>query len=98
MLLRLFSGREHLYANSSLGKLVCRYVGDTTVEGLGVPALVVVTNMETREPAVFYQLHCHPGCLPANIGGVEHLDGVMMFNCGLETAWNHVARRVVVIW
>ena len=34
VLLRLVSGREHLYANSSLRKLVCQYVSDTTFEGL----------------------------------------------------------------
>ena len=47
VVLRLLSGREHLYANASLRKLVCQYVGNTTFEDLKVPALVVATNMET---------------------------------------------------
>ena len=105
--LRLISGREHLYANSSLRKLVCQYVSDTTFEGLKVPALVIATNLETGEPAVFRQGAVEPAVLastaipgvfpPINIGGVEYVDGAMMSNCGLETAWNHGARRMVVI-
>ena len=107
VLLRLISGREHLYANSSLRKLVCQYVGDATFEGLEVPALVVATNMETGEPAIFCQGAVEPAVLastaipgvfpPVNIGGVEYVDGAMVSNCPLETAWNHGARRMVVI-
>ena len=107
VILRLLSGREHLYANSSLRKLVCQYVGDATFEDLKVPALVVATNMETGEPAIFSQGAVEPAVLastaipgvfpPINIGGVEYVDGAMMSNCGLETAWNHGARRMVVI-
>ena len=107
VLLRLFSGREHLYANSTLRKLVCQYVGDTTFEDLDVPALVVATNMETGEPAVFGQGPVEPAVLastaipgvfpPINIESVEYVDGAMMSNCGLETAWDHGARRMVVI-
>ena len=107
VLLRLVSGREHLYANSALRKLVCQYVSDTTFEGLKVPALVIATNMETGEPAIFRQGAVEPAVLastaipgvfpPINIGGVEYVDGAMMSNCGLETAWNHGARRMVVI-
>ena len=107
VLLRLFTGREHLYANASLRKLVCQYVSDTTFESLKVPALVVATNMETGEPAVFRQGLVEPAVLastaipgvfpPINIEGVEYMDGAMMSNCGLETAWNHGARRMVVI-
>ena len=107
VLLRLVSGREHLYANSSLQKLVCQYVSDTTFEGLKVPALVIATNMETGQPAVFQQGAVEPAVLastaipcvfpPICIGGVEYVDGAMMSNCGLETAWNHGARRMVVI-
>ena len=106
VMLRLISGREHLYANSSLRKLVCQYVGDTTFEDLEVPAVVVATNLDTGEPAVFGQGAVEPAVLastaipgvfpPVNIGGVEYVDGAMMSNCGLETAWNH-GRRMVVI-
>ncbi len=107
VMLRLFSGREHLYGNSSLRKLVYQYVGDATFESLEVPAVVVATNMETGEPAVFSRGAVEPAVLastaipgvfpPINIGGVEYVDGAMMSNCGLETAWNHGARRMVVI-
>ena len=107
VLLRLFSGREHLYANSSLRKLVCQYVSDTTFESLEVPALVVATNIETGEPAVFSQGAVEPAVLastaipgvfpPIDIEGVEYMDGAMISNCPLETAWNHGARRMVVI-
>ena len=107
VILRLLSGREHLYANSSLRKLVCQYVGDATFEDLKVPALVVATNMETGEPAIFSQGAVEPAVLastaipgvfpPINIEGVEYVDGAMMSYCGVETAWNHGARRMVVI-
>ncbi len=107
VLLRLVSGREHLYGNSSLRKLVCQYVSDTTFEDLKVPALVIATNMETGEPAVFCQGAVEPAVLastaipgvfpPIKIEGVEYVDGAMMSNCGLETAWNHGGRRMVVI-
>ena len=47
--LRLLMGREYLYANDSLRKLVCQYIGETNFEELPVPAVVVATNMETGE-------------------------------------------------
>ena len=107
VLLRLVSGREHLYANSSPRSLVCKYVSDTTFEGLNVPAMVVATNMETGKPAIFSKGAVEPAVLastaipgvfpPITIGGVKYGDGAMMSNCGLETAWNHGARRMVVI-
>lgn len=72
-----------------------------------MPALVVATNMETGEPAIFDQESLEmavmastaiPGIFPSlKIGGVEYVDGSMMSYCGLEPAWDHGARRMVVI-
>lgn len=107
VLIRLLLGRNYLYANETLRKLVCRYVGDTNFDDLQVPVLVIATEMETGEPAVFSQGKLEPAVLastaipgvfpPIKIGNVEYVDGAMMSNCGLKPAWDHGARRMVVI-
>ena len=39
-----------------------------------------------------------PGVFPpVRIDGSEYIDGAMMSNCGLKPAWDHGARRMVVI-
>ena len=105
--LRLLMGREYLYANDFLRKLVCQYIGDTTFEDLQVPAVIVATNMETGEPAVLDRGSLELAVLastaiagvfpPVQIDGVEYVDGGMMSYCGLGPAWDHGARRMVVI-
>ena len=101
--LRLLMGREYLYANDFLRKLVCQYIGDTTFEDLQVPAMIVATNMETGEPAVLDRGSLELAVLastaiagvfpPVQIDGVEYVDGGMMSYCGLGPAWDHGARR-----
>jgi len=63
VLMRLLLGRKYLYANETLRKLVCQYVGDTNFDDLQVPVLVLATEMETGELAVFSQGNLEPGCL-----------------------------------
>ena len=105
--LRLLMGREYLYANDFLRKLVCQYIGDSAFEDLQVPIVIVATNMETGEPAVLDRGSLElavlastaiPGVFPpVQIEGVEYMDGGMMSYCGLGPAWDHDARRMVVI-
>ena len=104
---RLLLGRNYLYGNKALRKLVCRYVADDTFEDLAIPAVVAATNVETGEPAYFHEglllpavmaSTAIPGVFPAvKIKDVEYIDGAMMSNCGLDPAWDQGARRMVVI-
>ena len=88
VLVRLLLGRNYLYANKTLRKLVCQCVDGNTFEELEIPALVVATLASTAIPGVF----------PAvKIQDVEYIDGAMTSNCGLEPAWDQGARRMVVI-
>ncbi|MEE8158473.1 MAG: patatin-like phospholipase family protein [Dehalococcoidia bacterium] len=107
VLMRLLLGRKYLYANETLRKLVCQYVGDTNFDDLQVPIMVIATEMETGKPEVFSQGKLEPAVLASTaipgvfpsvkIGNVEYIDGAMMSNCGLKPAWDHGARRMVVI-
>ncbi len=107
VLMRLLLAREFLFANNALRKLVCEFVADASFETLRVPALVVATTMETGQPAIFSQGALEPAVLastaipgvfpPIRIDDVEYVDGAMMSNCGLQPAYEHGARRIVVI-
>ena len=105
--LRLLMGREYLYANDTLRELVCRHIGETGFEDLQVPVVIVATNIETGEPAVLHRgslgkavlaSTAIPGVFPpVEIEGVQYADGAMTSSCGLGPAWDHGARRIVVI-
>ena len=105
--LRLLMGQEYLYANDVLRKIVRQSIAETAFEDLQVPVVIVATNMETGEPAVFHQGSLEQAVLastaipglfpPVEIEGVQYVDGAMMSYCGLGPAWDHGARRIVVI-
>lgn len=105
--LRLLMGQEYLYANDALRKMVCQSIDETAFEDLQVPVVIVATNMETGEPAVLHRGSLEKAVLastaipglfpPVEIEGVQYVDGAMMSYCGLGPAWDHGARRIVVI-
>ena len=107
VLMRLLLGRSYLFANKALRELVYQYVADNTFEDLAIPAVVVATSVKTGELAVFHQGSLEqtvmvstaiPGVSPpVRIGEADYVDGAMMSNCGLQAAWDHGARRMVVI-
>ena len=107
VLMRLLLGRKYLYANDTLRQLVCQYIGDISFEELQVPTVMVATDMESGEPLFLDQgpvdlavlaSSAIPGIFPSvQIDSKEYVDGGVMSNCGLETAWDHGARRMVVI-
>ena len=107
VLTRLLLGREYLFANDTLRRLVCGHLAGLRFQDLTVPLLVVATKMESGDLVVFQEGPLEravlastaiPGMFPpVTIDGVDYIDGAMMSNCGLQPAWDRGARRIVVI-
>lgn len=105
--LRMLLGRDYLYTNKGLRDLITRHMGDITFEDLSIPLFVTAANLDTGELAVLHQgplvqallaSTAIPGVFPpVVIHGYTHVDGGILSNCSIETAWQQGASHIVVV-
>ena len=72
-------------------------IDQAACDDLQVPVVIIATNMETGEPAALASTAI-PGLFPSvEIDCVQYVDGAIMSYCGLGSAWDRGARRILVI-
>jgi predicted acylesterase/phospholipase RssA len=107
-LLRLFGGRNHLYTNTMLRKSLCQQMHcNTTFEELAIPLYVTAADLQTGKQKVFNKGPLMPSILastaipgvlePVVIDGATYVDGAIINNCSIETAWSAGATTIVAI-
>ncbi len=107
-LLRLFIGRNYISTNKLLRKSLCRYLHCyTTFEELAIPLHVTVADLQTGKQKVFSKGHLMPAILvstaipgvlePVVIDDATYVDGAIINNCSIETAWSAGATTIVAI-
>lgn len=106
-LLRLLLGKDFLYTNKVLRELLCRHLHCPAFEDLEVPLYVTATNLDSQKLAVFHSGPLMPGILASTavpglfkaveLDGVTYVDGAMISNCSIETAWQYGATTIVAI-
>jgi NTE family protein len=107
MLMRLLLGRDFIYANKALRELLCHNLYCSTFEELAVDLFVTATDIESGELAVFQSGPLMPAILASSaipgvfkaveVAGRTYIDGAMISNCSIETAWRHGATTIVAI-
>lgn len=104
---RFLLGRDHLYANTRLRTLITTHLREATFEDLRIPLYVTATNMTNGGLEVFHSgpllpallaSTAIPGVLPSVvINGLNYLDGALLGDCNVGTAWQQGATHVIAL-
>lgn len=107
VMLRLLTGRDHIFSNQGIRYLVRHHLGGAKFEDLPLPFFATATELDTGKMTVFHSGPLEPALLastaipgifpPVLHNGHTYVDGAFVGNASLETAYRNGATTTVVL-
>jgi len=107
VMLRLLTGRDHIFSNQGIRYLVRHHLGGARFEDLQLPFFATATELDTGKMTVFHSGPLEPALLastaipgifpPVFHNGHTYVDGAFVGNASMETAYRHGATTIVVL-